>query len=142
MTFLKKILLLHHDSKATAPVLGALEETGDYTIRQEHDTRHACNAVRWFRPDLILCDGTMPRGEVLTVTRQLQQDDVCRETPVVFVSTNSATENVVISSGILSGYSFFAQPVGMQEFVQCIAEILRPGSKERAAVKTTAETSA
>jgi DNA-binding response OmpR family regulator len=137
MTFLKKILLLHHDSKATAPVLGALAQTGEYTIRQERDAQLACKAVRWFQPDLILCDGTMSRGQAAAVTRQLQGTDACRETPVMFVSADDNAESVVISSGILSGYSFFARPVGLDEFVRCVAEILRPGSKVRAAIKAS-----
>jgi CheY-like chemotaxis protein len=137
VTFLKKILLLDHHPVATGPVRRALEETGQYAIRAEHDANRACQAARWYQPDLILCDGMMSRGEAGDVTRRLQSDAACAETPVVFVSADPKSENVVISSGILSGYSFFAQTNGLEEFVRYVAEILQPGSKTRSAVKAS-----
>jgi CheY-like chemotaxis protein len=141
VTFLKKILLLDHHPAATAPVRRALEETGHYAIREEHDTNRACHAARWYQPDLILCDGMMSRDEAGDVRRRLQSDAACAETPVVFVSANPESNNVVISSGILSGYSFFAQTNGLEEFVSYVAEILRPGGRARPAVDPQARES-
>ncbi len=128
MTFLKKILLLDYDAEITALLRPALERTGEYTIREEHESRHAIDAARWFRPDLILCDVAPQRGTA-ALLRAIQANPACQDTPVCFVSADSATEGRVVSSGVLSGYSFFASPVRIEEFVRSLAEILSLGGR-------------
>jgi CheY-like chemotaxis protein len=123
MTFLKKILLVDYEPRVTAIVRKALEETGKYLIKEEHDSRLAFNAARWFRPDLILFDVNISSLSGSSVARQLQADPEFRETPVVFLSVNTAFEGGVISGGILSGYSFTANPVRIEEFVRYVGEL-------------------
>src|SRR3954464_1463805 len=124
MTFSKKILLVDYDARAIDLVRAALEKTGKYQIKEEHDSRHAMKAARWFRPDLILFDIAMTRPQAAAVARELQQDPEFRETPVVFVSVNTTTEAGIASAGILSGYSFMANPVRVDELVRYVAELL------------------
>jgi CheY-like chemotaxis protein len=125
MTFLKKILLVDYEPRVTAVVKKALEETGFYLIKEEHDSRLALNAAKWFQPDLILFDVnlTSPGGD--SVARQLQADPSFRDTPVVFLSVNTAFEGGVVSAGILSGYSFIANPIRIEEFVRYVAELFK-----------------
>ena len=129
MTFLKKILLVDYEPRVTAMVRTALESTGKYVIKEEHNSRQAINAARWFQPDLILFDVVMSHPEGAAVARQLQADESFKNTPVVFLSVNTAPEGGVISGGILSGYSFFANPVRMEDFVRCVAELVCPTAK-------------
>ncbi len=124
MTFLKKILLVDYEPRVTALVRKALEETGKYLIKEQHDSRLAFNAARWFQPDLILFDVNIASLNGSSVARQLQADPEFRETPVVFLSVNSALDGGVVSGGILSGYSFVANPVRIEEFVRYVAELL------------------
>lgn len=124
MTFLKKILLVDYEARATALVRAALEKTGKYQIKEEHDSRQAMNAARWFQPDLILFDIAMTKPQAAVVARELQADPSFRETPVVFVSVNTSAEGGVVSGGILSGYSFMANPVRVEELVRYVAELV------------------
>ncbi|HEY0369904.1 MAG TPA: response regulator [Chthoniobacterales bacterium] len=124
MTFLKKILLVDYDARAIDLVRAALEKTGRYQIKEEHDSRHALKSARWFRPDLILFDIAMTRPEANKVARELQQDPEFRETPVVFVSVNTSGAEGIASAGILSGYSFMANPVRIDELVRYVSELL------------------
>jgi DNA-binding response OmpR family regulator len=123
MTFLKKILLVDYEPRVTAVVRRALEETGKYLIKAEHDSRLAFNAARWFQPDLILFDVNLTSLNGNSVARQLQADPEFRDTPVVFLSVNTSFEGEVISGGILSGYSFVANPVRIEEFVRYVGEL-------------------
>jgi CheY-like chemotaxis protein len=125
MTFRKKILLVDHASSDANMIRTALEDTGQYLIKEEHERRLATNAARWFQPDLILFDTSTPDFEVNSAAHELQQDTTLGETPVVFVSANTADDGRVVSGGVLSGYSFFANPVRLEEFVGCIAELLK-----------------
>lgn len=125
MTFLKKILLVDSESRVSILVRSALEKSGEYLIKEEHDSRLAMNAVRWFQPDLILCDASTSRAPS-PVAHQLQQDPVLRDTPLVFLSTNDSGDEGVISGGILSGYTFLANRIALDEFVGYVGELLRP----------------
>lgn len=127
MTFLKKILLVDNDSHVSGLVRSALEHTGAYVIKEEHDSRLAMNAARWFQPDLILCDAITARA-ASPVAQQLQQDATLRDTPVVFLSANQSGDEGVISGGILSGYTFLANRVPLEEFVGYVGELLRPSA--------------
>ncbi len=124
MTFLKKILLVDYEPRAIALVRQALESTGKYQIKEERDSRQAINAARWFQPDLILFDIAMMKPQSSEVARQLQQDPSFRDTPVVFLSLNTSEDGGVASGGILSGYSFTANPVCVDELVRYVAELL------------------
>lgn len=124
MTFLKKILLVDTEPRAAAAVRRALEHTGKYLIKEEHDSRCIVNAARWFQPNLILVDVIEPGSEPSVTAQRLQEDDAFKDTPVLFFSSKAAGENRVVSAGLLSGYAFFANPVGIDEFVSCVAELL------------------
>lgn len=125
MTFLKKILLVDYEPRVTALVKRALEETGKYLIKEENDSRLAVNAARWFQPDLILFDVHPSTIESNSVARQLRADPALQGTPVVFLSVNTANEGGVVSAGILGGYSFFANPIRVEEFVRYVAELFK-----------------
>ena len=123
MTFLKKILLVDYEPRVTAVVRQALEETGKYLTKAEYDSRLALNAARWFQPDLILFDVNLTTLNGRSVAHQLQADPEFRDTPVVFLSVNTSFEGEIISGGILSGYSFVANPIRIEEFVRYVGEL-------------------
>jgi CheY-like chemotaxis protein len=100
MKFLKKILLVDYEPGVTALVRRALESTGRYVIKEERNSRQAMNAARWFQPDLILFDVVMSHRGGSSVAQELQADPSFKDTPVVFLSVNTAPEGGVISSGI------------------------------------------
>ena len=131
MTFLKKILLVDYEPRVTALMRAALEKTGKYIIKEEHNSKLAIHAARFFQPDVILFDSSMARHDGEDVAQQLQADASFKETPVVFVSVNTGPEQGVISSGILSGYSFLANPVRVEDVVRYVGELLKPTAKPK-----------
>src|SRR4051812_25190403 len=123
MKFPKKILLIDHEPGITRLVRTALEKAGKYMIQEEHDDRAAVQTARGFQPDLILLDTlpASPDGQILE--RQLQSDAVLKDTPVVHLSSLKP-ESEMVSGGILSGYSFFAAPVRIEEVLRGVENIL------------------
>src|ERR1700731_3705005 len=126
MKFLKKILLVDREPKATALVRRALEGTGKYLIKVEQDSRLALHAARWFLPDLILLDGAKAESEGEDVNRQLKSDPALKDTPFLFLSGETAPEKKVVTGGLISGYSFLATAVTLDDLIRCVGEILNP----------------
>ena len=119
----KRILLIDHEPGVTRLVRQALEKAGKYLIQEEHDDQSALQTAHSFQPDLILLDtaATSPNGQVLE--RQIQTDALLRDTPLLRLSSLKS-ETQMISGGILSGYSFFAAPVGVEEVLRGVDELL------------------
>ncbi len=138
MTFLKRILLVDYEPRVTALIRAALEKTGKYIIKEEHNSKLAIHAARFFQPDVILFDSHMTRHDGEDVAQQLQADPSFKETPVVFVSVNTTKQDSVISSGILSGYSFLANPVRVEDVVRYVGELVKPTPKPKATVRAAA----
>ncbi len=121
MKFQKKILLIDHEPGVTRLIRRALERAGKYVIREEHDDKLAVNAARWFQPDLILVDNAGPAQQ--SIERQICTDAGLQDTPVLSL-TSLRPESQMVSGGILSGYSFFAAPVRVDEVLRGVDELL------------------
>ena len=125
MTFLKKILLVDHEPAVTALVRQALESTGRFVVKVEADVRLAQHAAPWFRPDLVLLDAP-ETAEGENITRQLQSEATLKDTPFVYLSANPAAAKKVVTGGFLSGYSFLATAVTLDDLVRFVEEMINP----------------
>ena len=125
MTFLKKILLVDHEPRVTALVRRALESTGHFLVKVEADVRLAQHAAPWFRPDLVLLDAARAT-EGDDVNRQLQSEPSLKNTPFLYLSGNPAVEKKVITGGCISGYSFFAAAVTLDDLIRFVDDMLNP----------------
>ena len=121
MKFQKKILLIDHEPGVTRLIRRALERAGKYVIREEHDDKLAINAARWFQPDLILVDTADKTQQI--IEREVSTDAALKDTPVLSL-TSLRPESQMVSGGILSGYSFFAAPVRVEEVLRGVDELL------------------
>lgn len=135
MTFLKKILLVDHEPKITALVRRALEGTGRFLVKVEGDVRLAQHAAPWFRPDLVLLDAAQT-SESEDMNRQLQGEPSLKDTPFLFLSGNPTAEKKVMTGGFLSGFSFLASAVTMDDLVRFVEEMLSPVPPVQVRAKT------
>ena len=123
MTFPKKILLIDREPGVTRLIKRALEKTGKYWIKEEHDSQFALRSARWFQPDLILLDTVADSADREKLARQMQTDTALRATPLVSLSSLKS-ESQMVSGGILSGYSFFAAPIRVEEVLRGVEQLL------------------
>lgn len=138
MTFLKKILLVDHEPKVTALVRRALESTGHFLVKVEADVRLAQQAAPWFRPDIILLDAPKT-SESVDMNRQLQSEPALKDTPFLYLSGNPTAEKKVMTGGFISGYSFLAAAVTLEDLVRFVEEMLSPAPPKRVRVKARAK---
>jgi PleD family two-component response regulator len=119
----KKILLVDREPGVTRLVRRALEKTGKYWIKEEHDSQFALHSAKWFQPDLILLDTVTASPDREVLAREIRTNVALRETPVVCLD-NLKPESQMISGGILSGYSFFAAPIKIEEVLGGVEQLL------------------
>ncbi|MDB6147138.1 MAG: response regulator receiver protein [Spartobacteria bacterium] len=122
-TFPKKILLIDREPGVTRLIKRALEKTGKYWIKEEHDSQFALHSARCFQPDLILLDTMTSSPDREQLTREMQTDTSLRATPLVCLSSLKP-ESQMVSGGILSGYSFFAAPIRVEEVLRGVEQLL------------------
>ena len=123
MKVLKKILLIDHDTRVTHIVRHALEGSGKYSIREEHDAAFAVHAARWFHPDLVMINLATSATDIKIIANQLQKDGGLGDVPLVCVS-NFVWERQFLSAGILRGYSFLAAPVKIDQLLRAVDQLL------------------
>jgi DNA-binding response OmpR family regulator len=119
----KKILLVDREPGVTRIIRRALEKTGKYWIKEEHDSQFALHSARWFQPDLILLDSATTSPDREKFAREIKTDATLRETPMISLSSLKS-ESQMISGGILSGYSFFAAPIKIEEVLRGVETLL------------------
>jgi DNA-binding response OmpR family regulator len=138
MKFLKKILLVDHEPKVTALVRRALEGTGNYLVKVEQDSRFALHAAPWFLPDLIMLDAAKAEAEGEDVNRQLKSEPSLKDTPFLFLSGEATPEKKVMTGGFISGYSFLATAVTLDDLIRCVEEMLNPSPAPAAKARVKA----
>ncbi len=123
MNIPKKILLIDKEPGVTRLVRRALEKTGKYWIKEEHDSQFALHSAKWFQPDLILVDTATGSADREILAKQIQSDANLQDTPFVSLSSLKP-ESEMVSGGILSGYSFFAAPIKIDEVLRGVEQLL------------------
>src|SRR5205085_5017460 len=119
--FPKRVLLVDDEPGVTRLIRRALERAGKYLSREEHDDKLALSAARWCQPDLILVDAA--GKDRRNIEREINNDVALKDTPVLSLSS-LRPESQMVSGGILSGYSFFAPPIRVDEVLRRVDELL------------------
>jgi hypothetical protein len=101
----------------------------------EPDVRLAQHAAPWFRPDLVLLDAAQA-SESEDVNRQLKTEPTLKDTPFLFLSGNPAAEKKVMTGGFISGYSFLAAAVTLDDLLRFVDEMLSPAPPFKVRRKT------
>ena len=119
----KKILLIDREPGVTRLIKRALEKTGKYAVKEEHDSDFALHSAKWFQPDLILFDSMTATPDREKLARKMENDTSLRATPLLCLSSLKF-ESQMVSGGILSGYSFFSAPIRVEEVLRGVEQLL------------------
>ena len=101
-------------AKITNPlkIVGAAEDGLDYLFGKG---RHAKR--KRTRPQLILLDLNLPQMSGLEFLRQIKNDELTRDIPVV-VLTVSQSDRMIIECGRLGAVNYIVKPFGIESFVR------------------------
>lgn len=103
----KKILIVDDEENFAELTKLNLEKTEKYEVATESKGANAMEAVRKFRPDLVLLDILMPDMDGGDIAFQLKNDKATKDIPIVFVSA-LATESESLDK---SGRTVLAKPI-------------------------------
>ncbi|MEB3827106.1 response regulator [Phormidium sp. CCY1219] len=89
------LILVVDDTISNLKVIGYLLEKVGYDTTFATNGRQAIERVRTAKPDLILLDLMMPEMDGLEVCDRLKADPNTREIPIIFITANQETDNLV-----------------------------------------------
>lgn len=117
----KRILIVDDDVPLTQAIKINLEETGDFEVTVQNDSREALATARECRPDLILLDIVMPELDGGDVSAQLKSDPLLKDVPVLIVTALVANSETGSESTISSGgEAMVAKPVQFEKLQEAI----------------------
>jgi DNA-binding response OmpR family regulator len=89
-----KILVIEDEKGYMKNICLILEKEG-YAIIKAEDGTVGVEMARNHQPDLILCDIVMPKKFGFDVIKELKEDSVTSEIPVIFLTTFENDDNIV-----------------------------------------------
>jgi CheY-like chemotaxis protein len=121
----KRILVVDDQPDITRLLKLNLEQTNDYEVRMENNSRLALAAAQEFHPDLILLDVLMPGIDGGNLASRLEASPALKGVPIVFLTAAATKEEVSARGGRIGGLPFLAKPVNTTEVVRCLKKYLR-----------------
>ncbi len=116
-----RILIIDDDHAASSITRRALEDAG-FIVRTEDSPELCLEAIRAFRPDLLLLDMVMPKVDGLDVLDILEGEEFTRGLPVIILTGllgGDAADSVYRARRL-----FLAKPISAKSLVHCIDQHL------------------
>jgi len=88
-----------------------LENSGEYEVLTEKDSRRALAVARQFQPELMLLDVDMPHKDGGELAREIKSDPVLRDVPILFLTGLLSKSEAGESEIECGGMPFLAKPV-------------------------------
>ncbi len=124
----KKILIVDDEVSFTDLLKLNLEETGRYEVKAENDGARGFEAVKVFKPDLVLIDIVMPDVTGPDVAKQIQRDETTSKIPIVFLTAMVTKDESTSKEKTIGGHHFIAKPVSPEAILREIEQYLNPES--------------
>ena len=122
-SFVPRVLVIE-DDPGIRSLLEEVLTSGGLKVRLETDGEFAVEAVRAFKPDVILLDIGLPGVHGMAVLDALQADDILCMVPVVMISAWRA-ESLIGRAFDNGAVDFLTKPFDMDELRASIYRVLK-----------------
>jgi two-component system, sensor histidine kinase and response regulator len=112
------VVLVADDEPAVLDALSEVVEDLGHQVVRAHDGREALQLARAQKPHLVVTDHMMPRLSGLDLVRQLREDDLLRDVPVLLLSAA-----LPLGSGS-EAKAFLPKPFELSEFEALVSSLL------------------
>jgi CheY-like chemotaxis protein len=113
----KRILVVDDLPSDTRLVKFCLEQTGDYVVREENDSKAALCAAEEFQPHLILLDLMMPGMDGGDLAACFQASPKLKAVPIVFLTAILTKGEAEAGGGRIGSIPCLAKPIVLSELV-------------------------
>ncbi len=120
----KRILMIDDEVALTSMVKMDLEETGDYEVYIENDSRKAIAAVKHIQPDLVLLDVMMPHIDGNEIAQRLKDNIETRNIKYLFLSSIVTRADTRENGHIIGGNYFLSKPVKIDVLKEAIWAVI------------------
>jgi len=124
---MSKSVLIIDDSKTMRKIITrTLRQAGlnFETIEEADDGQMALDHLAQSKPDLILCDINMPNMDGLTFLQHKSQDGAIKDIPVVMITTEGGSEDVVQEAKDKGAAASIKKPFNADQIQEVIAPIV------------------
>lgn len=120
------VILIVEDNPVNLELLRDLLSAAGHTVAEAEDAQTCWVRLHSRRPDLILMDVQLPDTDGYTLTRQIKQDAVFRDIPIVAVTAYAmrGDQEKALAAGCAA---VITKPIHVMEFQKAISRFL-PGS--------------
>jgi len=112
------VVLVADDEPAVLDALSQVVEDLGHQVVRAHDGREALQLARAQKPNLVVTDHMMPRLSGLDLVRQLREDDVLRDVPVLLLSA------ALPLGSVSEARAFLPKPFELSEFEELVSTLL------------------
>ncbi|MGM0646326.1 MAG: response regulator [Thermodesulfobacteriota bacterium] len=124
---MSKSVLIIDDSKTMRKIITrTLRQAGVNfeTIEEADDGQMALDHLAQSKPDLILCDINMPNMDGLTFLQHKAQDASIKDIPVVMITTEGGSEDVVQDAKDKGAAASIKKPFNAEQIEDVIAPLV------------------
>ena len=119
----QKTVLIIEDEEDAADMFAEMMRVSGYRVLKTSSSTPALAMMNAEKPDVVILDIMMPEISGLDILRQMRQDPMLANTPVVVVSAKSLPADIKI--GMEAGASIYlTKPVGFAELKEAIERAL------------------
>lgn len=122
-----KSVLIVDDSKTMRKIITkTLRQinSGIDTINEAEDGQGALDHLQQEKPDLILCDVNMPNMDGIELLKQLSSDGTLKSVPVVMITTEGGSDDVVQQVQDLGASGTLGKPFSAEKLEELLDSIL------------------
>ncbi|MDQ7010908.1 MAG: two-component system response regulator [Mariprofundaceae bacterium] len=117
-------ILIVDDEAHNLKLLARILKHGNYEIYQASNGKEALEAVRSYKPDIILLDIIMPEMNGFEVTKRLKEDKLTKHIPIIILTAledqDSRTQGLAIGAE-----EFISKPINANEILMRVRNLLR-----------------
>ncbi|MEP6911548.1 MAG: CHASE domain-containing protein [bacterium] len=120
-------VLVVDDDEDTLELLSAALRSRSAQVTAVSSAAHAIDAIKTFRPDVLVSDIAMPDEDGYELIRRIIAMGVEPRIPAIAITAYAKEEDK--ESALLAGYQWYlSKPVELSEFISAVAEAARNGS--------------
>ena len=120
----KKLVVCIEDEPEMIDLIKLILRRADFDFVGALGGREGLEAVRRLKPDLVLLDLMMPDVDGWDVYRQMKDDEVLSDIPVIVITAKAQSIDRVLGLHIAKVDDYITKPFGPQELLESVNKIL------------------